>query len=258
MTKEELIINYSPRDNEMNHCLVELYQSIPSEFSEYINEYNAKLSPKITNPFLLAASNTYFNADKRIMVVGQETFGWYSEGKTCKDYPDLYSTSNSILELQALYNWFVNYNKGYSSPIWDLYRKIYDKAKQYGIGVMSNNIAKIGYVSGNTGFDHKACSYLQPVFRKELSICKPNLLLFFTGPEYDSIIEETIGRFKYIDVIGLGTRKYAKLNFMDYPQIEAYRTYHPGYLRRNDKTDWVKSAKDKLYRAIDDLHLLQL
>ena len=158
-----------------------------------------------------------------------------------------YSADNSIDRLQNLYDIFVNEWIGYNSPIWNFYDRILHIAHKHNAALIFNNLAKIGFVEA-TGNDHTANRFLIDIFREEIRICRPNVILFVSGPNYDDLIGERFGKFaaeKCID--GVSSREFARLKFSnpEFADIRAYRTYHPAYLQRvKNRCSWAKPIYD--------------
>ena len=98
----------------MNNGLNEIYANIPERCFTSIEDYCSSSSKHIlTNPLLLAASDEYANAEKRVMIIGQET---------------------------------------YHSPFWSFVDKCHESASLNGIGIITNNLSKVGFV-GERGND---------------------------------------------------------------------------------------------------------
>lgn len=121
------------------------------------------------------------------------------------------------------------------TPFWREFCRLHDFICNKSIGIIQSNIAKVGFEYGNTGFDRDTNMHLRDVFIKEIEICKPDLLLFYTGPSYDRHIVDRFGAFtseKCMD--DFDNRKIAKLNFENSPikLPSVYRTYHPNYLQQ--------------------------
>lgn len=236
-------------DNEINTRLKELYSKIPGMVGDTIDEYNLDPNSKhrITNPFLLVASVHYFNAPKKIMVIGQETFTWFGEinqGAYLKDnIPEL---------LPSLYDLFINIDKGYNSPIWKLYREFMDLQPEYGF--IANNVAKFGYVE-ETGFHRQLNLSTKQLLREEIAICKPDLLLFMCGPKYDEHIKDRLPVENMSSCVTcLSPRKICKIEFSDKTLPPALRTYHPAFLQRSRKRfNWVNEIYDFLFGTIRNI-----
>jgi hypothetical protein len=63
------------------------------------------------------------------------------------------------------------------------------------------------------------------LLRTEIEILQPTSVIFFTGPDYDHILEHYYSDIKY-EAILLPTRSFAKLHHPQLP-VKSYRTYHP-------------------------------
>jgi hypothetical protein len=74
------------------------------------------------------------------------------------------------------------------------------------------------------------------IIPEELKILDPNVVLFLTGPNYDSIIKDNFGELKYEALPNSTERQLSRVAL---PNVRyAYRTYHPNYLWRNDIDDY--------------------
>lgn len=202
--------NHEIANNSMNIQLTDLYSNLPNELSDAIAKFNEKVSEGfISNPFLLAVTDEYFKASKKIMLIAQETFCWFGERNR-----GIYTLENSIVELQNLYDLFVNNpSRNYASPLWLYVNSIYCIARNVNAGVIFNNVAKIGF-NDRTGYDSKINVYFDRIFREEMSICKPDLIIFLSGPNYDSLIKQRLGVFSLNRCIpNIAERKLAKFFF---------------------------------------------
>lgn len=203
----------------------------------------------ISNPYLLAVSTDYIESSRRIMLFGQETLCWYGE-KNC----GIFSPDTKVSELQNLYDLFVNQpTKGYNSPFWNLVNCIDRKAKGKGVGIVCNNLAKIGYTS-TTGYNVEVNSQFNDIVNSEIEILNPDIIVLLTGPRYDSLVRSRFGDFQQNRCVdGLEERKLAELIFpnnMYLNRRKVFRTYHPGYIRRRINRDmWAK----KVVSFIEDL-----
>ena len=231
----------------MNEQLTELYSSVMPELAKCIPALNAQRTENyICFPYLLSVENDYVKSERRIMQAGKETFSWGGEFTES----GIYSPEISVSQLQSLYDLFVNNPQGkangYRSPFWDFVRTIDSIAQSKGARLVANNLAKIGYADGN-GFDPTVLPLFDGVFREEIRILDPQLILLMVGPDYDTLIRESIGDFSLESVIPeVDTRQCARLIFPDDNAVLAgrtvIRTYHPCYLRRMRKRKWAKDV----------------
>jgi hypothetical protein len=214
----------------MNTKLFDLYASkwgsLQEELSKIHNDDSLDVKP--TNPYLISVNPDYENSDLRVMVFGQETNGWHEEG-------------DSVEELQAAYDKWVNQGNcfSYGGQFWNgtnlLLAKLREKFPMKTIGFVANNLVKIGK-SDERGFPP---DYIYDIERshfrtvpEEISILKPDIVVFYTGPNYDSILADLYEKLDFSPVTPFPSRHLSGLNINGVPH--AYRTYHPNFLYRND------------------------
>lgn len=247
MISNEIILKHSIPSNEMNEKLTELYSSVMPALANCIPDLNAQRTENyICFPYLLAAEDLYAKSERRIMLAGKETFSWGGEFTES----GVYSPDVSLSQLQSLYDLFVNDPQGkasvYRSPYWDFVRTIDSIAQSKGARLVVNNLAKIGYADGN-GFDPTVLPLFDGVFREEIRILDPQLILLMVGPDYDTLIRKSIGDFSLESVIpDVDTKQCARLIFPDDNAVLAgrtvIRTYHPSYLRRMSYKKWAQDV----------------
>lgn len=164
----------------INRQLSQLYQV---HWDELIRN-GERLDPAIqTNPMLLWFDEPRFSlATKRILICGQETWGWDGFG-------------TSIAEGMETYRRFFieeNFYPGYGqSSFWKAFR--YFKTAFCNIYGEQNctfiyqNLSKMGRNDGPTGVTSEIRQLERkffPVLRDEVNILKPDIVLFLTGPRY--------------------------------------------------------------------------
>jgi hypothetical protein len=225
-------------ENKTNRLLEELYQSKWDALSEALVSFNEE-DPgddenRATHPLLLQISDEYENADLKVMFFGQETNDWCG----------VFEEDDDISPILKTYQDFY-LNKGYESygkPFWNYIKKLKnnntaDNSKK--IGYVWNNLLKIGKCESGTpqnGLLNETLKYFN-VIPQEIELLKPDILLFFTGPNYDQYISERIGEFSVESIEGFDNRAFCKLNFKHLPVKLALRTYHPAYLQRTKRND---------------------
>lgn len=218
-----------------------------------------RTSEKPAYPLLIKVNEEALaKADIKIMTFGQETNSWEQKvsetvipieesvmivEKTVDVFMDYY---------QSLLNEKVNGN-GKLSPFWySLYQLKNSKFSTKNVELIWNNIYKIGNFekkknrpgSSIREFENKYFDTIQ----QEVNIIKPDLILFFTGPDYEGRLMkkfEVIKKHKLKSDIP--SEELARLDLSI--GVPAYRTYHPGYLRRKKKKDYINFIiKDYLER----------
>ena len=199
---------------------------------------NDSLEVKPANPLLLRINDEhkFEDGDIRLMFFGQETNNWYDERR------------NTVKGVQEFYDGFFNEKEcwNYRSPFWNGIEKFLDlldlKYPNKEIRILWNNIIKIGrYKDMGT-----PPSYIYQIERgnfkvieEEIEITKPNLIIFFTGPNYDQYIRENFGNIEFKGVDGFSDRTLAEVKIIGVHQ--SFRTYHPSYLQRIGIDNYLKA-----------------
>lgn len=216
----------------MNKLLHELYASkwedLCSEMKKVQEDNSLLIKP--TNPLLLHLNELELEkAEIRVMIYGQETNGWFGNFKPdmsriIDGYNDFYHGGECWSYGGQFWNGFARFKT--------IFENKYPTKK---IIYIWNNIVKIGK------FDKKNLPppYIYEIeqqhfsiIEEELKIIKPDVVLFFTGPDYDKIIVDNFGNLRYLPVVGFAERQLSRVELKDTEL--AFRTYHPNYLWRND------------------------
>jgi hypothetical protein len=232
--------------NNLNEQLYNLYASKWDDISETLHEiYEDAPPPNPTNPFLLYIDEEKWkNADLRVMIFGQETKDW------------LQSPGKSIDELRAAYD------TGFNKTVWNKrtpFRRSFAKFKEIlgakypdkQISYVWNNIIKIGKESdaGRPGGEiyEAECGWFH-VIPDEVKILKPNVILFFSGSDYDDFIRANFGKVPYSAISPYGEKQLAKISI---PGIDfAFRTYHPGGLQRHPELGNINDYLNAIVQEI--------
>lgn len=231
----------------MNKKLRELYEShwpnLTQELIAILSDENLQQKP--TNPLLLYINEKkYLESDIKVMIIGQETNDWGNNftgniQETIQIYDDFY---NSGYALNTYRGHFWNGINRFS----DLFEKKIPNKKIYYIW---NNVVKIG-ASGrdqNHPQNHIYHSELDnfKVLEKEIEILNPDIILFISGPSYDSNISSILNGVQFSRLnSSFSQRQIAKLEFKNRKNI--FRTYHPNYLWRNDINKYFEAIIDSV------------
>ena len=188
---------------------------------------------KPANPLLIRINEeAYEQSDLRIMYCGQETYGW---GGSSKGQSAL--GAKSVDELAATYEKYFT-NGGYKEKelgkrvFWRAVEK-FDQALKSAFpdrNVYSiwNNISKIG-IADRKGMNAKIRKLERdhfPVFREELALLKPDLVIFMTGPNRDGDISFNLPKPDFFAVSGeIKKRALARVNSSKLTR-PALRLYH--------------------------------
>ena len=216
---------------DINKELSILYEQNWKEIQD-MRSKNDGLSP----PLLMKLPDDYLERDKRLFFIGQETHSWYNE---LERY--------DVNVLQELYRGFIEKEVPiYRSPFWSMVREIVED-----IGTLSNYVAwsNLNRMDLNKKRPKKyeiAMIEKFSMLPKELEICNPTHIIFFTGPFYDELIQKI---FPKVKVIGKLNEEFEErqLTELQIPTINAKccRSYHPGYISHRGK-----EYKNKVISAI--------
>lgn len=199
----------------------ELRNLYSQNWSGYIE--NVRKTTDSAYPFLILPRKSYCEHNKRIMICGQETQGWGNE------LDGVNPEEVSPQRIMNIYNGFVN-SGAYNSPYWNFSHRIEEALPD--ARSVHNNIVKVGKRSGagcNDSINALALQHFN-VFRSELDILRPNVILFLTGPNYDWRIKSVLGEFSAKPVTS--GMFIDSLTFSNPSLPPAVRTYHPGYIQR--------------------------
>ncbi len=208
-------------------------------------------------PLLLKVNEEqYDKADLKIMVFGQETNSW--EHKICSTVTPI----NQSLEIvEATTCGFMDYYQeflekwGINSPFWYSLKKIKgilsaslpDKT----IEIVWNNIYKIGNKGKSANRPSKSIRDFENehfnVIQAEVDILKPNVILFFTGPNYENRVKKIFPIISSAPLISnIKEKELSKYQLENC--ILAYRTYHPNHLQLNKKWGYVEAICNDLLK----------
>ena len=177
---------------------------------------------KLSNPHFISVPEGYAKAPTRILVVGQQTYGW-GDHNLC-NRPD---AVNALMSLYADFNLGQTYT---ASPFWQatvlLNRLVNPESPPRSF--LWSNLVKLDQ-SGNRPIEEiedQICEI--GLLQKEIEIIDPDVVVFFTGPKYDQRL-----KLSFPDLIWKNKSQF--IICLEHPTLPAlsFRTYHPNYLRRS-------------------------
>ncbi|HCU0797068.1 hypothetical protein [Citrobacter braakii] len=198
----------------MNNRLNQLY----IKNNDIINEYRKKHSDKnLHGPLLLNISN-YSSQKIKLMVVGQETFGW--------------NKSLSIVEQRTTYQEFNFGSSYYSSPFWNVIRKLERSLNIEPYAISWSNLNRFDVDCGSPDRTELAqdIASLDYLAKEEISILKPDVCIFFTNHKYDKRLRDLYQDLVFDNVHRLPKKHFSKLNHPDLPKY-TLRAPHPRTIR---------------------------
>ena len=226
-------------------------------FKDIFDPY-AKNNPKISYPFFTGVSDEYEKADRKIMIVGQETQGWgqYESDWTLED-----SRQRAIDYLRYQLKYQEPYtdelkaegipSRRNSSAFWSFFKQFswYD----YDIVPCWNNVNK-----AQTPKSHKLSSDSEQVFnsllpgqnktlfQKEVEILKPDVIVFITGPNYATTMEVAMNlKEGSLQNIKPSHQKYCiDISSVAELGVPTFWTYHPTHISRSKEL--TRTDRDKI------------
>lgn len=199
----------------MKNSLKTLYENKKPLFEKITNQFP---NDGLSRPLLISPNSEYQNQNIKILIVGQETHGW-----GC--------FSDDIEAGMKLYEVFNLGEENCASPFWNVTRKVEDILVGTKFSCAWTNLNKYDVGAERPSGDHlNAISSLDHILIDEIKILRPDIVIFFTGPDFDSRIRSVFTEvcFENIEEFPIG-----QLARLKHPQLppKSYRTYHPKYLR---------------------------
>ena len=197
--------------------LNELYRGVMPELNRI-----GRLYEGVSGPLLVAVPEGFDQATVRLMIVGQQTYGW-----PC--------VSLGLDELLRRYRCFDLGRCYRRSPFWQASHSLYARLNPNGPdrAFVWSNLVKVDQCARRPSpqLEEEVCRL--GLLAGELQVVRPDAVVFFTGPYYDERLRQT---FAGVELAPLtpDVRDVALLKHPDFP-AKAYRTYHPAYLRRAKK-----------------------
>jgi hypothetical protein len=194
----------------------------------------------LSPPFFISTNSDYEESHPKVVIVGPETWGWILKGT--------YSTFLDSVTLDTAIKKYDCYLKNHNGTVFFQYfrrirRGIFGDNSDTKPGtILWLNLFKFNHEPHTcrmTVSPHReaALAMQDNIFQREITLLKPNVVIFLTGPHYDEIIQRFYPAVKFE---AIGDQPVTQLAQVVDDQLHAlsFRTYHPGYMnRRKLKTD---------------------
>ncbi len=219
---------------------IEVYEEVFQQLKKSQGSIVSEIKP--TNPLLISVPDSYFDKDIKIMVFGQETNDWVGD----------FSCEGGVKSLLEIYDKFLT-SRSYGKAFFNAVSKLEDRVeKEYdgkSVGLIWNNIVKIGRSKGKGLPPEDIIQWQSPmieIIKLEIQYYQPDIVIFFTGPNYDRHIVNAFNA-TFAAVPGRSERQLAKVK-SSYLPAKTIRTYHPNYLWRNSFYDYL----DDIIKEVQD------
>jgi hypothetical protein len=192
-------------------------------------------------PQLLEVPQSACNWRKRLMIVGQQPFGWSIDTKTSWD-----NDEGEVDALLDLYRTFDLGGRYRATPFWSFSHMIAAQINE-GSGEKSflwSNLLKVDKDGERVESAKEVELKTIGLLAEEIEIIHPDLILFFTGPSYDSVLCKHLA----VTLDEQGNRLMSEVKGFQF-SILALRTYHPRYLRM---AKIEGSVLDQIMQRVED------
>jgi hypothetical protein len=209
------------------------------------------LGRRASAPLLVSPHARWESSKTKLLIVGQETLRWQYDpqelgtpGEAIRTFSDFAGAADGVRSMFTLYRWY-GLGRRYpklNSPFWRGFR-VLDAAVNSEIdSALWTNVFKVN-VNGSVVRNctraeivkiHKA---QQGLLQHEVQVLRPNVVVFFTGPSYDSALRAEFPdlefrSFGHTSNCASSRSSLALLSASGLP-AKAVRSYHPEYLQRS-------------------------
>ena len=173
----------------------------------------------VSAPHLIQVPEGYAHASTRLMVVGQQTYGWGEPPYV-----------GSVELLMAGYASFDLGNGYRRSPFWVASHKLHRALNPEGPerAFLWSNLVKVDCKGARPAPEIEDMVSRLGLLQMEIELTNPDVVVFFTGPYYDDRLTATFPGVRFVDA-------GRHIQRLEHPQLpkRSFRTYHPNYLRRS-------------------------
>jgi hypothetical protein len=235
----------------MNFETAQIQLSLRARYKRFQTEAEVPslLAARLSSPLLIAVSNSWLASKFRILVVGQEVLGWAFIEGDYYEWPfgpigtfDEFKTNPDAIEALILGYRVFDYSKyqplNARGPFWTAYRKLRATLEDdIGGSILWTNLFRMSIDGGSVvkNGSHSEILSLQKaqagLLTDEITILQPDVVVFFTGPDYDSALAQEFPGVEFSQFNSRTTRTAAILSHKKLPDC-CFRTYHPAFLRR--------------------------
>lgn len=195
--------------------LIQLYKEKADDFRHVVESF-----PKadLAGPFLMSPNKKYFDQERRLLIVGQQTKGW------------TYHVSDVEKQI-GTYEGFNLGKKYYSSPFWNITRKLERAIGNKEYSSAWTNINKFDLNSDKPyGKYENEIKILDNILINELEIIQPHICVFFTGPSFDNRLRSIFKEVSFNKIESWDKRQLVQLKHPLLPEL-TFKTHHPKSLR---------------------------
>ncbi|PJA30162.1 MAG: hypothetical protein CO189_00725 [candidate division Zixibacteria bacterium CG_4_9_14_3_um_filter_46_8] len=211
-----------------------LYEDSWENLQKGMSAFDTAKNLNISNPLLLDELEFWKEMDGmdfKIMIFGQQTYGWGWSGHKYHD------SNRGKDEVGAIMDGYRNFNNNdgkawpkINSPFWRFCRGLCKEVTGSPDAFIWNNLFKFDQDGKEPSGEIKevSCSAF-PVITKEIEILKPNVIIFLTSQRNDKWLKKIFSNVEFEGLSGYDQKALSKVKHDLLPE-KTYRTYHPAYL----------------------------
>lgn len=246
--------------DRMKNNLLTIYESLHKRAQKVPHD----VAKNMGLPLLPFPRDRWFHSSNRLLIIGQETFEWYCNSEKFPDWPHCtlsnfidfrnYDKSIEALTYAYMFDYYVdksnypNLPKYRTTPFTRVMSIFSDIFNRSGDGdLLTSNLFKTIYRTTLSRSPLKATTQELEVIMdwqkdclvNEIKILQPTSVIFFTGPNYEHVLMKEFPETTVMPIDNYLPNRFARLVHKDLP-AKTFRTYHPAYLMRSRKWDWVE------------------
>jgi hypothetical protein len=214
--------------NIQSQELCELYQRYWSQLVEALRPLNP-VEAGLSNPLLIDLPHDWENVRTKLMIIGQQTNGWGSFGEGYGNDPIAGLIRDyAAFQLGRFYR---------PTPFWQAAYVVHmslDSTIRPFSFVWSNLVKVDQHARRPAAQIEELVSQNFPVVADEVKIAHPDVVVFFTGPDYDERLQKTFTGARLEEIVTDPPGLLARVKHDTLPE-RSFRTYHPGYLAFADE-----------------------
>lgn len=248
----------------------EMQNSLEAGYAEWRTSLHlSDEAAQLSAPLLLSVTPAYVSAKRRILFVGQETYGWnwtrdlrsrypqypvdypYGDIQTMQDFISVRDAVEALCWGYREFNFSSKQPINWRSPFWQAFREVQEWPDS---GLMWNNLCRCDYQDGSMlkapeDLQLRLAESQRGLMAKELEILQPHVCLFVTGPDYDELLSEVFPESQLVPIGSIPVRQLARIQHPHLP-ANSFRTYHPNYLSRAQHWDFLAQMRDLIVADI--------
>ncbi|CAO4172040.1 hypothetical protein [Methylorubrum aminovorans] len=241
------------------------------EFQAALGDAAPELLEAFSPPLLIKIPAAWQAAEHRILWIGQETAGWSWEGERLRadglgwKYPDIASLGDFAQHKEAVEALTYGYGEfdfaadhpASRGPFWRYFRWVLETVESHGpTSMIWTNVVRCSANSGQGYTPWAVPEAIRSAFltrqrgllATEIDVLRPTLTIFVSGPHYDAFVSEEFPGCESVALAPFSARQAARYTHPRLPRA-CFRSYHPGYLNRNELGFRPIQAMINLYMA---------